>query len=63
MVKNIMDKQIVQYLHELAAKKAWDDDDNFIVDDYAAGNEDDAFYGGQRSGEIGLARELLRMIE
>lgn len=48
-----------EYLQTLATQVAWDDDEDFIADDYAGGNQDDAFYGGQRSGEILLARELL----
>jgi hypothetical protein len=30
-----------------------------MVDDYAGGNIDDAFYGGQHDGEVTLAREIL----
>ena len=52
-------EQLVDKLREIALQEAWDDDPDFMVDDYAGGNEDDAFYGGQRSGEIILARQLL----
>ena len=53
-----MDK-LKEYLEELAAPVAWFDDEVFCVNDYSGGNEDDAYYGGARDGEIGLARELL----
>lgn len=52
-------EELKVYLEKIAGVEAWDDDDCFCVDDYAGGNEDDAFYGGKRSGEINLARELL----
>lgn len=35
---------------------------NIFVDDYAAGNEDDAYYGGERAGEVPFARTLLDVI-
>jgi len=43
-------------------QKAWSDDPDFMVDDYAGGNIDDAYYGGVRDGEVLLARELLGII-
>ena len=43
----------------LAARKCWADDDNFSVEDYAGGNLDDAYAGGERDGETLLARNLL----
>lgn len=48
-----------EYLEKLAADEAWCDDDNFLVDDFAGGNEDDAYHGGYRDGQIKLAREIL----
>ena len=46
-------------LEKLAASECWSDDPDFMVDDYAAGNIDDAYYGGEHSGEVRLAREIL----
>lgn len=43
----------------IAEQRAWSDDPDFIPDDYAGGNIDDAFYGGERAGEIQFARTLL----
>ena len=46
-------------LVDLAKKKCWCDDEDFMVDDYAGGNIDDAYSGGIEDGEILLARKLL----
>ena len=50
-------------LEELAARGCWLDDPEFVVDDYAGGNIDDAFAGGERSGETNLAREILAELD
>ena len=57
MIQSDIDK-----LREIAREEVWDDNEDFIVDDYAGGNVDDAFYGGQRSGEASMARTVLTMI-
>ena len=36
-----------------------DDEDQFMVDDYAGGNIDDAYGFGSEAGEVWLARSLL----
>jgi hypothetical protein len=46
-------------LEKLASRECWSDDEDFMVDDYAGGNIDDAYYGGNADGEAGLARALL----
>lgn len=46
-------------LMKIANQVVWSDDAEFMVDDYAGGNIDDAFYGGQDDGSVQLARELL----
>jgi hypothetical protein len=56
-----MKAEMREMLEKIAGEKAWNDDEDFCVDDYAGGNEDDAFYGGERAGEIHLARRLLEM--
>lgn len=48
-------------LKKLASRKCWSDGDNFVVDDMAGGNVDDAYDGGWRDGETMLARELLEI--
>jgi hypothetical protein len=48
-----------EHLMEIAKKKAWSDNKEFMVDDYAGGNIDDAYYGGASDGEVLLAREIL----
>lgn len=50
---------LIEELKEIALQQAWDDDEDFMADDYAGGNIDDAFYGGHRSGRIDMAREVL----
>lgn len=56
-------KNYKAYLEELAADEAWYDAEAFIVDDYAGGNEDDAYYGGVRDGQIKIAREILEYVK
>lgn len=48
------------FLEKIASLPAWNDDDDFMVDDRAGGNVDDAYNGGQNDGEILLARQLLK---
>lgn len=56
-----MNEKLIERLKELAETRSWADglDSDNIVDDYAGGNIDDAYYGGERSGEISLARSIL----
>lgn len=54
-----MDEALKKKLKEMAAEECWSDDLDFIVNDFAGGNVDDAYDGGVRDGEIGLARRLL----
>ena len=49
----------VTKLKELAETKCWSDDPDFMTDDYAGGNIDDAYAGGERAGEILMARWVL----
>lgn len=58
----VLSKEMVEKLVKLAKSEAWDDGEEFCVDDYSAGNADDAFYGGQQSGEINMARKILKDI-
>lgn len=52
----------VEQIKKIAEERCWADDPDFLVDDYAGGNEDDAYYGGERAGEIQFARTLLDTI-
>lgn len=54
-----MPPELIERLKKLAEKGCWSDNEDFAIDDYAGGNVDDAFYGGERSGEITLARDIL----
>ncbi len=50
-------------LQEVADKTAWQDDKEFMPDDYAGGNIDDAYNGGVSDGEILMARVVLGWLE
>lgn len=51
--------ELEAYLREIADKTAGCDDNEFVVDDYAGGNVDDAYGVGVGDGEILFARNLL----
>lgn len=55
-----MDPKLKAKLMRLSARKCWSDNPEFYVDDHAAGNIDDAYYGGVEDGETALAREILK---
>jgi hypothetical protein len=55
----MMNSEMKAKLEKLAARKCWSDDENFIVDEYAGVNMDDAYCGGSSDGKAVLARELL----
>jgi hypothetical protein len=57
-----MNAEMKAKLEKLEARKFWTDDKNFMVDDYACGNINDAYYGGISDGEAALAWELLAEI-
>ena len=67
MIVDIPDR-FIDRLVRLARTESWEDvlaDENntaMFVDDLACGNIDDAFDGGNSSGEISLARECLKSI-
>ena len=54
-----MNAEMKAKLEKLASRKCWNDDEDFMVDNYAGGNNDDAYNGGSLDGETALARELL----
>ena len=56
-----MNPKLIEQLKKLAEKRTWADglDADTIIDDYAGGNIDDAYYGGERAGETSLARSIL----
>lgn len=58
-----MDPKMVEKLKKMAETRVWADslnnEQDVIVDDYAGGNIDDAYYGGYDSGETQLARIVL----
>jgi hypothetical protein len=57
---NMLD-ELKALLVEVAKRPHWDSNaEDFCVDDYAGGNIDDAFYGGESVGEVMFARRLLK---
>jgi len=58
-----MNEAMIMRLKALAGKKCWSDDEDFMVDDYAGGNIDDAYAGGVRDCEVSLAREITAELE
>lgn len=56
---NNMNEEMIERLKALAKRTAWADEEDLIVDDYAGGNVDDAYSGGERDGQIQLARDIL----
>lgn len=55
-----MNKEMKRMLEVLAKRKCWCDSEDFIPDDYAAGNIDDAYEGGFNDGQASLAKILLK---
>jgi hypothetical protein len=55
-----MNEALIVRLKKMAQSECYyDDEDDTIIDDYAGGNVDDAFYAGEHAGETMLAREVL----
>jgi hypothetical protein len=56
-----MNEIFIARLKDLARAECYydDEDEDKIIDDYAGGNVDDAFYVGERAGEVVMAREVL----
>lgn len=59
-----MNKIMIDRLKKLAHSKCFydDADADVTVDDYAAGNIDDAFAVGETVGEVMLARDVLESL-
>lgn len=55
-----MNEELKNKIIELAKRShpRIDDYDNYVVDDYAGGNVDDAFENGSRYGEVCLAQHI-----
>jgi len=56
-----MNEKLIERLKKLAERRVWADGftGETYIDDYAGGNIDDAYYGGENSGETILARSIL----
>lgn len=53
---------LLKLVSDLAKVKIAVDNDDFMVDDYAGGNIDDAYALGERAGEVQLARDIKDML-
>ena len=61
-----MNEKILALLKEHADKnlhEKWFDDPDFVIDDLAGGNVDDAFWAGSDYGMCCLAEEILALME
>jgi len=57
-----MNEKLIERLKFLANRDTVADkllSEDSMIDDYAGGNVDDAFYAGEESGETSLARDIL----
>lgn len=56
-----MNDKMIERLKHLARSECYmdDEDEDKVIDDYAGGNVDDAFYAGEHQGEVLLARDVL----
>ena len=59
-----MNEEMIQTLKALARGECYydDEDEDKVIDDYAGGNIDDAFYSGEHAGEVMLARKVLNAL-
>jgi hypothetical protein len=57
-----MNKDLIKLLKDVAKQERWIDDENFNPCDFSGGNYDDAYWGGNGDGKIGLAREILEKL-
>lgn len=55
-------EKLLQLIRSTAAETARSDDEDFMVQDYAGGNIDDAYEMGVDDGGIQFARTLLSML-
>jgi len=58
-----MKRAVLALIKITAAEECVSDSDDFMVDDYAGGNIDDAFHLGVACGRIDFARDVLQVIE
>jgi len=55
--------KLIDKIREIASSDICADEDDFMIDDYAGGNIDDAYNMGIDHGEVYFARRLLIIIE
>lgn len=55
--------KLIDKIREIASSDISADEDDFMVNDYAGGNIDDAYNIGVDHGEVYFARRLLIIIE
>ena len=56
-------EQLKAKLHEIIKGGCWEIGPDDTVYDFCGGNVDDAFEGGERTGKVDLAREILADLE
>ena len=59
-------KKIKEFLRLVAEQGCWSENgldfDEVIVEDFAGGNVDNAYWGGSADGEVRLAKKVLEML-
>ena len=58
-----MKPEMIARLRDLAKRKCWCDNEEFIAEDWAGGNFDDAYSGGVDDGYAMLAQEILESLD
>jgi len=55
--------KVKTFLEQIAKRKAWSDDEDFLPYEYCDANYDDAYWGGVSDGETQMARQILKLID
>lgn len=57
-----MNEEVMKLIKEMAIKEIASDEEDFMVDDYAGGNIDDAYYLGFEDGQVSFARSIVEAL-
>lgn len=59
----MLNEQTIKRLKRLAEREVWGDWEDLNPCESSGGNYDDAFYGGEETGETFLARDILDALD
>lgn len=57
-----MNEEVMKLIKEMAIKEIASDEEDFMVNDYAGGNIDDAYYLGFEDGQVSFARSIVEAL-